>query len=169
MPNPYVILAVVLMWIASLAGVGYWQNEVGRTSELAKWEEQKNAEIDAANQALYDTEEKYRAAEKQHADMLATVSTTYEGRIKDEQAKTAKLIAAANAGTYRLRDPNATPINTIGHNVPEAATGTGRCDGTGDGGLSTITTRNLLSLTGRCNYVSAKLSACQAIVKADRQ
>lgn len=168
-PNPWVIVVALLVWIASLAGVGYWQNDAGHTAERAAWQKRENQEIVSANRKIIELSDKYRRAEQDHATALDKIAVTYEGKLKNANQKTAALERAARAGTLRLRDPHATPCPSSGDPVPDTAAGTGQRDGADDGGLSTVAAEFLLSLTGRCNAVRDKLTTCQAIVREDRR
>ena len=40
--NPWLIVGVILVWLASLAGVGYWQRSDGQTVERSAWEIREN-------------------------------------------------------------------------------------------------------------------------------
>lgn len=166
--NLWAIVVALLVWIASLAGVGYWQNDAGHTAERAAWQKRENQEIVSANLKIVELSDKYRQAEQAHATALDTIAVTYEGKLKNANQKTAALERAARDGTLRLRDPHATPCPPGGDSVPEASAGAGQRDGAGDGRLSGVAAEFLLSLTGRCNGVRDKLAACQAIVREDR-
>lgn len=166
--NPWAIVIALLVWIASLAGVGYWQNGAGHIAERADWQMRENQEIVSANRKIIELGDKYRKAEQDHATALDEVAVTYEGKLKNANQKTADLVRAARDGAFRLRDPNAAASPSCGGDLPEAAAGAGQRDGAGDGGLSTVATEFLLQLTGRCNAVRDKLTTCQAIVIEDR-
>ena len=166
--NPWAIVGALLVWIATLAGVGYWQNGAGHTAERLVWQERANQELDEANRKIIDLNDKYRSAEQAHTVALDALAVTYEGKLKNANQKTAALVRAAGDGAFRLRDPHAAACPPGGSNLPETAAGAGQRDGAGDGGLSTVATQFLLELTGRCNAVRDKLTTCQAIVIEDR-
>lgn len=168
MPNPWIILAVVILWGSSLVAVGYWQNDAGYVAERVVWQARDNQALADANKTLHATEEKYRKAEQAHAAAMAAIDANHAKELKNANAKTDELIRAARAGTFRLRDPNAIACATRGNLAAQAATGTGERDGAGDGGLSADAAEFLLALTGRCNAVRDKLAACQAVVVEDR-
>lgn len=166
--NPYIILGIVVVWMAGLYGVGRWQRQDGIAITEAVYAKRDNAALIEANGKIKGLEEKYRRAEQDATDNQAAISADYERKLKNANKKTADLIAAARAGTFRLRDPKAAGIPAIGSITAKASAGPGKCDGAGDGGLSADATEFLLALTGRCNTVRDKLTACQAIVVADR-
>jgi prophage endopeptidase len=168
MPNPWILLTLLIVWLASLAGVGYWQNGAGHTAERVTWQARENTELAGANQKIQALEEAYRAQEQQHAEQLNTIAVNYQKELDDANSKTEDLVRRARAGAFRLRDPGARTHATCGNQLPEIAAGAGGRDDTGDRGLSTDAAGFLLGLAGRCNRVSRKLSACQAIIISDR-
>ena len=167
--NPWAIVAALLLWIASLAGVGYWQNSAGHTAERAAWQKRENQELVSANLRIIELSDKYRAAEKEHAAAMDRVAINREKERENEKLKTEERVRAARAGTLRLRDPGATACQTSGSALPGAGAGTGQRDGPGNGGLSGDAAEFLLKLTGRCNDVRDTLNACQRIVEEDRR
>lgn len=167
--NPWAIVGALLLWIATLAGVGYWQNEAGHTAERVIWQGRENKELVDANRRITELNEKYRRREQEHTAALDALSITYEGKLKNANKKTDDLIRAARDGAFRLRDPGAAACQTSGGDLPKTGPGAGQRDGPGDGGLSTVATEFLLRLTGRCNTVRDKLTTCQAIVREDRK
>lgn len=166
--NPWIALGLVLAWIASLAGVGYWQNDAGHTTERVAWQARDNAALAEANSKLHDTEEKYRRIEQSHAADLAAISGNYQKELKDASQKTADLIAANRAGAFRLRDPGATACSPHRSILSETAASSGGRDGGTQAELSGTAAEFLLGLTGEADDTARQLSACQAIVKADR-
>ena len=168
MPNPYILLAVLLIWLASLAGVGVWQNHSGHTAERVVWQARETTELASANMKLHALEESYRQQEQQHATNLNAIAVNYQKELDDANAKTDDLVRRARAGAFRLRDPGTSTHAAGGGQLPETATRAGGLDDTGDRGLSTDAAGFLLGLASRCDRVSRKLSACQSIVRSDR-
>lgn len=166
--NPWAIVLALLVWIASLASVGYWQNGAGHSAERLVWQERANTELADANRKIVELTDKYRRTEQAHTVALDALAVTYEGKLKNANQKTANLIRAARTGTFRLRDPHAAACPPAGSALPETGARAGQRDGAGDGRLSTDATEFLLNLTGRCNAVRDKLTTCQAIVIEDR-
>jgi hypothetical protein len=168
MPNPWILLGVVVLWLASVAGVGYWQNDAGHTAERVIWQGRQNTELTAATIKIKSVEEAYRLEEQKHAEQLSTITINYQKELDNAKIKTDHLVQRARAGALRLRDPGTSTDATGGNKLPKTATGTSGRDDTPDGGLSTDAAGFLLGLTGRCNLVSRQLSACQSIVRSDR-
>jgi hypothetical protein len=168
MINPYAILGIGVLLVASHAAVGYWQHQDGVTVTTAKYDKRDNIALTEANTKLHDVEDKYRRAEQQHAVAMSDIATNFEKEKQDAKLKTDARIAAVRAGVLRLYSHQTAGVPTIRSGVPNIATGTGGRDGTGDGRLSAGDSGFLLALGGRCNAVRDKLTACQSIVKSDR-
>lgn len=164
----YAIIASILLWIASLIGVGYWQNGTGHTAERAIWQGKQNQELASANAAILEGEQRARESERLHAEKIAAVSSQYQEKLKNEQQKTADLVAASRAGALRLRDPGAT-AQAGASGVPETTAGASRCDGPATGQLSGAAAEFLLDFVGRCDAVANQLAAAQQIIRADRE
>lgn len=167
--NPYIILAVVVMWIGSLFGVGRWQNEAGHTAERVSWQAKDNQELAQANAKIILLETAARAQEHQHAAQLAQVATTYEKEKADVAAQKDSVIAQLRAGTVRLHDPYSPGFKAPGSPASPAAASTGRCDGGEGSELSQRTSEFLVGLASRADEVVKQLQACQAVVKSDRK
>ena len=168
MTNPWLIVALIVAWLASLAGVGYWQHQDGVNVTTAKYDKRDNIALTAANTKLHDVEEKYRLAEQQHAVDLNNIAANYEKEKQDANVKTADLIRAARAGALRLYLHQAAGLPAARSGVPRVAAGAGGRDGAGGGRFSARDSEFLLNLTGRCNAVRDKLAACQSVVRSDR-
>jgi hypothetical protein len=167
MINPYLIIVLLLAWLGSLVGVGYWQHHAGITETTLAYTQRDNNNLSVANSKIKSLEEAYRLAEQVHAAQISTIADSYEKELKDANDKTVTLITAARAGTIRLRDPGSSNA-ACGNSAAKTTASTGERDGARDGGLSADASEFLLGLTGRCNGVSKKLAACQAIVVSDR-
>lgn len=166
--NPYVILAVVVMWAGSLFGVGRWQNEAGHTAERVTWQAKTNQELAQANAKIIQLETAARAQEQQHAAQLEQVATTYEKEKADVTAQKDSVIAQLRAGAIRLHDPYSPGFKAPGSPTSPAAS-TGRCDGGAGSELSQRTSEFLVGLASRADEVVKQLQACQAVVKSDRK
>ena len=169
MPNPYILLALVLAWIGSLAGVGYWQNEAGHTAERVVWQARDNAELAKANQTIHDTEEKYRAEERSHVMALEAIGEAQNQKDQDNEKKTASLIAAAHAGAYRLSDPGTPANEPVDYHLSKVASGPGLGNGSQGRELSKELAAFLTSEAGRADGLVEQLSSCQQIIQDDRK
>ena len=167
--NPYVIIGALVIWIASLVGVGYWQNGAGHVAERTTWQTRENTDLRAANFKIITLEEGSRKAEQQHATALATVSSDYERKLSDANKQRAADAVALRAGTLRLRDPSAAGTHACGGLGIEVGAGAGRRDGGAPGELSATASEFLLELASDADDVVRQLAACQAVVVKDRE
>lgn len=167
-PNPWLILALLLAWLASLAGVGVWQRHDGEAAERAAWIQRYNAQLTAANAQIKSLEEGARQAEQAHAQALSVLSTDYERKLSDANKQRALDHAAATAGTLRLRDPAAPGLRACGGIAPQIAAGAGGGDGRAPGELSPAAVGFLLDFANDADDIARQLAACQQVVSEDR-
>ena len=175
--NPYAIIALLVVWIASLAGVGYWQNDAGHVAERTTWQTRENTELRDANNKITNLEEGARKAEQDKATALASISTDYERKLSDANKQRADDSAALRAGTLRLRDPSATGLRACGSVTTETAAGTGQRDGGAAGELSAApagvlsvaASGFLLDFSNDADDVARQLASCQRVVTEDRE
>ncbi len=165
--NPYVILGIVIAWIASLGAVGWWQNAAGHTAERVTWQARENKELQDANASIKRLEEAARAAEQAHATELAKIGENHQKEIADAQAQKDRDVAAARAGRIVLRIP--APCKAADGSQPAK---TPAAPGVGDGGttaeLPRSVTEDLLSLANDADAVVRQLGECQAVIRSDR-
>ena len=174
--NPYAIIALLIAWGLSLAGVGWWQRNDGETAERSAWQGRENAELVAANGKIKTLEEGARKAEQDKAAALAAISTDYERKLSDANKQRAADAAAVRAGSLRLRDPSSPGLHACGGLATETAAGTGQRDGGAAGELSPTTagvlsaaaSGFLLDLVNEADDVARQLAACQRVVIEDR-
>jgi hypothetical protein len=107
--NPWVILAAVAFYLASLAGVGYWQREDGAASTKAAYEARDNKALTAANEKIVELENHNRQVENDHAEMIAAIGEAHEKDRNALEALRIRDVAAARDGAIKLRDPGAKP------------------------------------------------------------
>ena len=167
--NPWLLLGVGLIWLASLVGVGVWQRSDGATTERTMWVERENAELVAANAKIVQLNAAARAQEVRHAESLAAISTGHQQEIKNAQAQANADRAAVRAGGLRLYDVAAPGLRACGSlsGAPGATAG-GR-DGPKGGELSGAAAEFLLELVNDADAVARQLAACQQVVRADRE
>jgi hypothetical protein len=165
--NPYLILGISAAWLASLVGVGYWQNTTGHTAEKAAWQARENTELTAANAKILSLEEARRAEEQLHAQQVADISTKFEKEKADAAAQKARDIAAARAGRLVLRVPAACE-STGGGDSGKAAAGAGEHNGGATTELPRTITANLFELADDCDAVARQLGAAQGVIRSDR-
>lgn len=77
MINPYTIIAAIVLWVASLAGAGWWGIGVGRDGEIAKQasaEKIRQETRDAAQQGAADAIVKAAAENTKTVTKIKTVT-----------------------------------------------------------------------------------------------
>lgn len=166
--NPYLIIGLLLGWLASLTGVGWWQNAAGHTAERTTWQTRENTELRTANAKIITLQTSARSIEQKHALALAAVSTHYEEELTHATKQRVADVAAVRAGTLRLRDPNPPSIYATGNRPAETGPGAGGRDGSEGAGLSEATAEFLLALAGDADDITRQLTACQGVIIEDR-
>jgi prophage endopeptidase len=163
-PNPWVILAVVLAWAGSLAAVGTWQRHDGAAATKAAYEARDNAALKAANDKLQRLQAEKDQYEHAQAAALVLIDTKHQEELADAEKRRAADVAAARAGAIRLRDPG---VSVPSHcdAVPDAQPPAGERDATETAGLSREATEFLLGFANDADAVVAQLSSCQAVVR----
>ena len=86
MMNPYVILTALLVWLGSLAGVGWWQHNAGRNAQIAADQlqfDRINAQINEQKTIANNT---YRTAQ---ATIIATLAERdkFKTQLEKDHAK----------------------------------------------------------------------------------
>lgn len=169
LPNPWVIIGVLVAWLGSLGAVGFWQNSAGHTSEKVAWQQREVQQQAEYDQKYRDLEAKYRAQEQDGAQKLADASADYERRLQDVQTKNDSLASELRAGTLRLRDKYARASKACKCGVSKTSTGSGGRDGTAPGDISAEASGFLLRLSGDADKTADQLAACQQVVVKDRE
>ena len=175
MPNPYVILAVLLTWAGSLVGVGYWQRHDGEIAERVTWQAKLETQMQQANSALEAAQSAARKAEQEHAQQLADISANYQQELQDASKQHAVDVAAIRAGTLRLRDPGSHP-HACESGVSQTSSPAGGRDDQANSGLpgpdagvlSDSAAGFIVGEADRADRLAKQLSACQAVINADR-
>lgn len=162
--NPQLIVATV--WLASLVGVGIWQNVSGRESERMTFMQRDFADLSVANGKIVELTEKLITETGAHATRLSLISQRYEKEKQDESKKRDRVIADLRAERVRLRDPGST--SPAGNSESGVTPSTGKCDGEARPYLSIETSEFLVRLTGEADEVAHQLTECQAVVMSDR-
>jgi len=167
-PNPWILLALVVGWLASLVGVGYWQRTDGRQVERSAWEQRESAELRSANATITALEEDARKKEGDHAAAVAVISTNYEEQLKNANDRAKADRAAVRAGSLRLYDPSAAGLRACGSIVGQTGTATAGRDGPAPGELSPEASGFLLDLENESDAIVKQLGAAQEVIRADR-
>ena len=138
--NPYVILGVLLIWLASLAGVGFWQHKEGEQTIQVQW----NKANEAQEKKIISLQEEAKKQEETTALAINSVATNYEEEKQNEKTHTDALISKLRSNALRLRDPG---NRSSCSSVPSTSSGTTVNQQTCDGRLSTRASEFLLELT----------------------
>jgi prophage endopeptidase len=159
--NPKVLGAIFALVLAvGIFGAGYRQ---GEKHTQADWDKEKTATATklaaAAQNAL--------ALQQEHTNKLAEVDSVYQARLKQkDDEKSAAVAAAYSRGLYvhgaKPTTPNSAP-------AAPTASSPGVCDATANARLSDSDANFLLSLASDADKVVEQLTACQKIVRDDRQ
>lgn len=164
--NLYLIGALVA---AILVGATGWKAyRLGQDNVRAEYAARDLQQAAAAAAAYKATEEKYRAKEQAAAQALAQVSGDYERKLTDAQGKTRIAMDAIRSGSLRLRDPGAKP-QACGSSAASPAASASERDGPTAGQLSGAAADFLLTIAAEADRNTLQLTACQAVVAADRK
>jgi prophage endopeptidase len=166
--RPYAVLIGLVVWIASLTAVGVWQNKTGHAVERATWLERETTELSAANVEIMRLNAVARQTERLTAETLNQIAIQYEEDKTDALRERDAVIADLRAGNRRLRDPGATRQPGLG-GASGSATSPRQCDGPEAGELSGQTSEFLVGLMAEADEVVKQLTACQAVIRADRE
>lgn len=167
--NPWLIVAALLAWAASLWGFGAWRAEVGATGERVKWQARENVELKAAKDAIKKLGEDARRIENARVDEMTILAINYAKGFQDAEARRLRDIDDARAGALRLRIPASACQGTGGS--PAAETGPTASGGNGPQTveLPAKVTEDLLTLANDADIVANQLRACQEIIINDRR
>lgn len=151
-----------LLLMLALLGAGYWWGDDAATNR-----DQAQA-LDAertASKKLAEANARVRATEQKSAQDLAAISATYQKGLSDVVSTHKDLVARIRSGAVRLSVP--ARANPAGAAVASAAGASGR-DGETRCQLSDTAAEFLTGLASEADGVAQQLTACQAIVTADR-
>lgn len=163
------IVAIAVGIIFAISAYNGWLINIGKTSERAEWLKRENTELTTANARIKTLEDEARAAEQSHGKAMVAASTQYQKDLSHEQATKDGVIADLRSGARRLRIELAAAKATGGSATAQAGAGPGRCDGGTTAELSESAAEFLVGLASEADTVVHQLTACQAVVTADRQ
>lgn len=167
--SPWLALGIVLAWLGSLAGVGYWQNHQGHISERVVWQKRYDEEVTQAANQIKQLEEVYRNKEEAWNNKLNIISATYKRKLIDANQKFSSVSTGINSGSIRLLDSSASSVCSGSDSSSKASSSAGRSNAASGCELSAETSRNLWQLAEQADATAERLSACQAIINLDRQ
>ena len=169
------LLGAVLLVAALVAAIyayGQQQFGLGEKAERTAWLARENTALTKANARIKELEDQARAREREHAQDMAAASAKYQEDLKHEKAAKDRAVADLRSGALRLRIPLAFP------SCPDGAGGSGRAapgpstagrDGEARAELSVQASEFLVGLASEADEVVHQLTACQAVVIADRK
>lgn len=167
--NPWAIVGFLVVLLGSNIATGWWQNGAGHTEERAVWLDKDNQEITLANAKIIALEQAARDKEQKHGEELQQVAITLERNRSDELEKRDNTIARLRAGDLRLLDPHAAGARPAGDPAGQVATGPGQRDGAAAGELSGAAAEFLVSEASRADAIVNQLTACQDVLRKDRE
>lgn len=155
----YTVMTILSLWVASLISVGIYEHHKGESAIMAEWTTEKLKASMVENKVLTNKS----IIEEQYQIDMGNVASIYEKRINDEENKTNTIIASHSRGLFvHTTGPC---VNSTSSTAPSAtgnnATSTTR--------LSTTTVDFLLKLGQNADSIANRLTACQEIIKQDRE
>jgi prophage endopeptidase len=165
----YLSLLKYAAMLGLLVAVGLWQRHDGALSERVVWET-RLAEENANNaKAILAAEEAARRKVTESETRQAVISKNYQRKLADARTKYKSIADAVSDGTFQLRDSSATAVCPNNGGTAEATPSAGRSDGAEGCKLSANTSRSLWYLATNADDIVEQLTACQAVVEADRK
>lgn len=167
-PNPWLILGVVLAFVVSVTGAFFYGQNVGAEGERVEWQTRENVELAAANKKILDLTDAARARESLDAVRLASISAKYQEDLLNEKATHDRVVSDLRNGSRVLRIPVAGTSQTCGGETGAAPTAALRRDGQATAELSREASEFLVGLASEADAVVRQLAACQAVILQDR-
>lgn len=167
MPNPWVILGLVLAWLASMAAVGAWQHKAGVTSEHDQWETREAKINSDAAVLIKAADDKVRDAEHVAAANISAIDADYQLKLKGKDDALAIALNTVRAGG-KLFTHSTCPA-PAGNAANQTTTSTGSGNGQARCQFSDADSDFLLRLGSEADKVADQLTSAQAVILADRK
>lgn len=175
----WIALAKLLAAVA-LAGLaleafyshGEQQYLAGQQDERNAWLRRDNEALRIANGRITTLQQAARDQEQAHGKAMAEIASQHQKDLKDAGAEKDRVIADLRTRNLRLRVPVVSTTVTAcggGGAGTEAGAGAGQRDGETTAELSGAAAEFLVGLASEADDVARQLSACQAVVIADRK
>ena len=164
----YAYLALAAAILLALGVAVYKIDKNGYDRATAQFTAQRLQEATEANIALSGITLRYREKEAKWAQQSAAVSKEYQKRIAANETQRLADLAAIDDRTLVLRDPSAN-FQTCRDSAAETSFGPGRRDGAKGGELPSATARFLLGLATEADRIVDQLTACQLIMRSERE
>lgn len=168
-PAPYRLAAMLLAWGASLVAVGWWQRHDGAARVEAAWQAREAQQVSQAAERIQAMQVAARDAEHRHGQALADISAHYQEQLTHAEDRRRRDIDALRAGTLRLRDPNAPAVPACGSETGPTPPAPGGRDGAQGGELSGQAAEFLYRLASEADDLARQLTACQQVIRQDRE
>lgn len=165
-------LALGGLALAAFHGHGKQQYQAGQQDERSTWLQRDNDALRIANGQIATLQQEARDQERVHGQAMADIATQHQKDLKDARTEKDRVIADLRARNLRLRVPvvaTASAACSGGSAGPEAGPGAGQRDGETTAELSEAAAEFFVGLASEADDVARQLSACQAVVIADRQ
>jgi len=162
-------MAKYVAMLGLLVAVGLWQRHDGALSERVVWETRLAEENANAAKLIQAAEESARQKERDSETKQTLISKDYQRKLADARTKYKSIDDAVSSGTFQLRDSDATAVCSNSSGSPEATPSTGGNNGSKGADLSPGLTRFLWFQATSADDIVEQLTACQAIVEADRK
>lgn len=160
--------AGVVMMTWALLAYGNWRFDLGVQAERNSWLSKENAALTEANARIQTLQAQARTQEHVYGEALAIADTLYQEGLQHEKTKFNRVVADLRTGDLRLYVPVARAGDGGGGGSGAAAAATGERDGEARAELSGAAAEFLVGLASEANEVVEQLTACQAVVIADR-
>ncbi len=164
-----IVLAIAGAVYGAIVSYGNDRYAAGKDAEKADWIKRENTELITANAEISRLTTKARQTEQDHATAIAKASGTYQEALNHEKTAHARTVADLRAGVLKLRIDLARRESTGGSTTAQTGAGPGGCDGETRGELSQQAGEFLVGLASEADEVVRQLTACQAVVDADRK
>ncbi len=164
--------ALVGLALAAFNGHGRQQYQAGRQDERNNWLQRDNEALRIANGRIATLQQAAREKEQTHGKAMDGIAAQHQKDLKDARTEQDRVIADLRARNLRLRVPVIASTSAAcrgGGAGIEAGPGTGQRDGEATAELSDAAAEFLVGLASEADDVARQLSACQAVVIADRQ
>ena len=165
------LTGMVKSYLNGIAEEGY---KAGMLDERAKWLAREAKELAAANAEIERLHREAREEEGHHAEMLHAISKDYEKEIGNAKRAATIALDAIRSGSVGLFNPCRTTAGQgSGIRPPgEAATPAGKRDGAEGADVHRAYVERVarsVELASEADDVVRQLTACQAVVTADRK
>lgn len=155
------ISGAVLLALALVGGGYWWGGDAATNHDKAQALDVERT----ASKKLADANARVRATEQKSAQDLAAISATYQKGLSDVVSTHKDVVARIRSGALRLSVPARADT---GDTAGASAAGASERDADARCQLSDTAAEFLTGLASEADGVARQLSACQAIVTADR-